>query len=96
MDINSLGYGWRMRKGRNKVGHGTFQAQRENDMKLRNTLDAMECTLNELQVVANAPLDDWQERISEEVATLRRQLAALTAEFASDRPKRFRRAESRV
>jgi hypothetical protein len=38
MDINSLGYGWRMRKGRNKVGHGTFQAQRENDMNNGNWL----------------------------------------------------------
>lgn len=27
MDINSLGYGWRMIKGGKSVGYGTFQAQ---------------------------------------------------------------------
>lgn len=62
-------------------------------MKLRNTLDAMENTIDEIGSYArnNLSVDDARA-IEHELVMLRRQLKMLTDEFARDRPRRFVRA----
>jgi len=69
---------------------GTVYGTGRKAMKLRNTLDAMECTINELASYARNNLSDEQAHaVDSELALLRLQLKVLTDEFASERPKRF-------
>lgn len=60
-------------------------------MKLRNTLDAMGQTIDELASLGSH-LTGWQaDQHAVEIAHLRRQLGEIEKEFARPRPKRFQR-----